>query len=295
VLDASGNVIGRQAHLPFGEDFAESGTQDKHHFTSYERDGESGLDYAVNRHMQSVVGRFLQADKAKGEVGSPQSWNRLTYNRNEPINLTDSNGLFFSVCWHSIIFGFTFLLDGVEVPDYFFGIPAEFCIFIFFFIPEPEPKPTCTVFVKIKKIKDKPGLVFRHAYLLTQDNQTGAVQYAGARSSKGESGGVGGTLVGSFGDFTEVVADGDFGAKVIASFGKTVVGSGCDAINNSFRVSKDRINARKYIYDPTAEVGQNSNAFSYSLLADYSVLTFAFLIAEVSSLGPTLPGWGKRI
>jgi YD repeat-containing protein len=42
VLDGSGNVLGRMAHLPFGEDFAESGTQEKHHFTTYERDGESG-------------------------------------------------------------------------------------------------------------------------------------------------------------------------------------------------------------------------------------------------------------
>jgi YD repeat-containing protein len=34
-LDTSGNVSGRLAHLPFGEDFAESGAQEKHHFTSY--------------------------------------------------------------------------------------------------------------------------------------------------------------------------------------------------------------------------------------------------------------------
>ena len=59
VLDASGNVIGRQGHLPFGEDFAESGTQEKHHFTSYERDVESGTDYAVNRQYSQSVGRFI--------------------------------------------------------------------------------------------------------------------------------------------------------------------------------------------------------------------------------------------
>jgi YD repeat-containing protein len=34
VLDTGGNVVGRQAHLPFGEDFAETGTQEKHHFTN---------------------------------------------------------------------------------------------------------------------------------------------------------------------------------------------------------------------------------------------------------------------
>jgi RHS repeat-associated protein len=64
-LDSSGNVLGRQAHLPFGGDFAESGTQEKHHFTSYERDAESGLDYALNRGYSPNLGRFQQADPYK--------------------------------------------------------------------------------------------------------------------------------------------------------------------------------------------------------------------------------------
>jgi YD repeat-containing protein len=43
-LNSGGSVLGKQAHLPFGEDFAPSGVQEKHHFTNYERDGESGSD-----------------------------------------------------------------------------------------------------------------------------------------------------------------------------------------------------------------------------------------------------------
>ncbi|MEK6410027.1 MAG: RHS repeat-associated core domain-containing protein [Acidobacteriota bacterium] len=95
VLDASANVIGRQAHLPFGEDFAKSGTQEKHHFTSYERDSETGSDYAVNRGYSPNVGRFQQADpyKASGYKVDPQSWNRYRYSRNDPINLIDRLGL----------------------------------------------------------------------------------------------------------------------------------------------------------------------------------------------------------
>ncbi|MFY9556083.1 MAG: hypothetical protein WAV47_15335, partial [Blastocatellia bacterium] len=75
--DASGNVLGRQAHLPFGEEFAGSGTQEKHHFTSYEADVESATDYAVNRHYSQSVGRFGSADpyQASGYVVDPQSWN----------------------------------------------------------------------------------------------------------------------------------------------------------------------------------------------------------------------------
>jgi RHS repeat-associated protein len=62
VLSASGSVLGRMAHLPFGEDFAKGGSQEKHHFTSYETDSESALHYAVNRYYSSSTGRFLSAD-----------------------------------------------------------------------------------------------------------------------------------------------------------------------------------------------------------------------------------------
>jgi RHS repeat-associated protein len=96
VMDASGNVIGRQAHLPFGEEAAGSGTQEKHHFTSYEADGESGLDYAMNRQYSPGVGRFRQADPyvASGGAGQPQSWNRYAYVENDPIHNVDPKGLF---------------------------------------------------------------------------------------------------------------------------------------------------------------------------------------------------------
>jgi hypothetical protein len=50
VLDQSGNIVGRQSHLPFGEEIGGSGSQHKRRFTTYESDGESGISYAVNRH-----------------------------------------------------------------------------------------------------------------------------------------------------------------------------------------------------------------------------------------------------
>jgi RHS repeat-associated protein len=95
MLDGNGNVMGRQAHLPFGEEIAASGEAEKHRFTGYERDAETALDYAVNRYDNSVVGRFTSVDKkassAKKEL--PQSWNRYTYTLNNPINLKDPSGL----------------------------------------------------------------------------------------------------------------------------------------------------------------------------------------------------------
>src|SRR5262249_9702508 len=67
-LDRSANVLGRQAHLPFGEEFGESGTQEKHHFTSYEGDSENGTDYADNRQYAQAMGRFMRVDPAAGSL-----------------------------------------------------------------------------------------------------------------------------------------------------------------------------------------------------------------------------------
>jgi RHS repeat-associated protein len=95
LLDKFGTLVGLQAHLPFGADFAESGAQEKHHFTSYYRDGEVGLDYAVNRVYSAVLGRFQSVDPYEGSARlcSTQSWNRFSYVQNEPIDQGDPLGL----------------------------------------------------------------------------------------------------------------------------------------------------------------------------------------------------------
>jgi len=91
-LDSSGTVLGRQAHLPFGEDFAGSGTQEKHHFTQYERDSEAGTDYAVNRQYATSVGRFMRVDPVAPAVTLTQVLNRYSYTGNDPVNAFDPDG-----------------------------------------------------------------------------------------------------------------------------------------------------------------------------------------------------------
>src|SRR5262249_47261161 len=93
MLDGSANVAGTQSHLPFGEDFAEIGTQEKHHLSTYEHDSESGTDYALNRQYAPGVGRFLRIDPMPGRALRPQRLNRYTYVLNDPINLGDPEGL----------------------------------------------------------------------------------------------------------------------------------------------------------------------------------------------------------
>ena len=104
ITDATGNVLGTQDHLPFGEDAGVSGETEKHRFTSYERDAETGTDYAVNRQHQNANGRFMQPDPLAGDIANPQSLNRYSYSLNEPIDLTDPLGL--STC----------TIDGLVAP-----------------------------------------------------------------------------------------------------------------------------------------------------------------------------------
>lgn len=64
-------------------------------FTGYERDGETGLDYAQARYYASQLGRFTSIDPllASGAPATPQSWNRYSYAFNNPLFYTDPTGL----------------------------------------------------------------------------------------------------------------------------------------------------------------------------------------------------------
>jgi len=64
-------------------------------FTSYERDPESGNDYAMHRYHGSRLGRFSSADPVRGRISNPQLLNRYSYVRDDPINHRDPSGLFF--------------------------------------------------------------------------------------------------------------------------------------------------------------------------------------------------------
>ncbi len=84
-----------QGHFPYDEVWYTTSTTTKFIFTTYERDSESGLDYAMARFYISRFGRFCSADPVEGEPDDPQSWNRYAYVRNDPVNLTDPSGLFW--------------------------------------------------------------------------------------------------------------------------------------------------------------------------------------------------------
>ncbi|HKW75803.1 MAG TPA: RHS repeat-associated core domain-containing protein, partial [Terriglobales bacterium] len=91
--NSTGDVVRTYGHYPFGETWYETGTVDKWKFTTYERDTESGLDYAMARFHSSRMGRFMSLDPWPATRHNPQSWNRYAYAQNNPISLVDPSGM----------------------------------------------------------------------------------------------------------------------------------------------------------------------------------------------------------
>jgi RHS repeat-associated protein len=94
--DSSGTVTRTFGHFPFGDIWYETTSTDKWKFTSYEHDsgsGETGLDYADFRYYASGTARFMSPDLLPGHLLAPQSLNRYAYVVNDPVRLTDPQGL----------------------------------------------------------------------------------------------------------------------------------------------------------------------------------------------------------
>ena len=128
ISDSSGAVMGTEDHLPFGEEAGTTGESEKHRFTSYERDSESGTDYAVNRQHMPNTGRFAQADVVAGSILSPQSLNRYSYVSNDPTNSADPLGLvedkfFWAGFW--LLGGTNITWDGASVERFMLGMVAH--------------------------------------------------------------------------------------------------------------------------------------------------------------------------
>jgi RHS repeat-associated protein len=94
VTDSSGNTVTQMGHYPFGESWYNA-SGDKLLFTSYERDSESGNDYAMARYNINRLGRFSSPDPLSGSIGHPQSLNRYAYARNNPVSFVDPTGMYF--------------------------------------------------------------------------------------------------------------------------------------------------------------------------------------------------------
>jgi RHS repeat-associated protein len=116
--DVNGNDVGEQGTYPFGESWYNNTTTSNWVFTSYERDAESGNDYALARSYANGQGRFLAPDPLEGVVGDPQSWNRYAYVENDPINLSDPSGQgFWSDLFGAIAEIFADVMVAIFAPE----------------------------------------------------------------------------------------------------------------------------------------------------------------------------------
>jgi RHS repeat-associated protein len=104
IFDQTGSLtnVSRHDYLPFGEEVLAGRTSSmgytggdnaRQHFTQYERDTESGLDYAHARYYANMQGRFTGVDPVGGNLGNPQSFNRYAYVQNNPENAVDPSGM----------------------------------------------------------------------------------------------------------------------------------------------------------------------------------------------------------
>jgi RHS repeat-associated protein len=94
--DTGGNVIWSATYLPFGQEWNPQPTVNHYKFTGKERDSESGLDNFGARYDSSQYGRFMTPDPLlnSGHPWDPQTWNRYSYVRNNPLSNIDPTGLY---------------------------------------------------------------------------------------------------------------------------------------------------------------------------------------------------------
>ena len=108
ITNSGGSVVSRHDYMPFGEElgagtggrttgmgFSNSGDNNRKKFTGYQRDTETGLDYAQARYYGNTQGRFTSPDPFSGSatIANPQTFNRYAYCGNNPVNSTDPSGL----------------------------------------------------------------------------------------------------------------------------------------------------------------------------------------------------------
>jgi len=113
LIAASGLVLENNRTLPYGELWCpEPSSQTTKKNEGYERDSESGLDYALNRYVAVNYGRFTSKDQGGAQLFRPISLNRYVYVSADPVNRTDPDGKQDA----SPTYGISITVTGTPVP-----------------------------------------------------------------------------------------------------------------------------------------------------------------------------------
>ena len=90
---ASRPVENYHAEEPFGvELYPTDATHNTIKFTGQEEDACTGNLNLNFRMYQDAIGRFLKPDNVAGNPANPQSWNRYSYVRGNPVSMSDPSG-----------------------------------------------------------------------------------------------------------------------------------------------------------------------------------------------------------
>lgn len=104
ITNENGTVTDRKDFASFGDDVTASRTsgigytsaeEPRKNYTGYEKDAESGLEFAQARYYNPKHGRFTSVDPltASASIKNPQTFNRYSYVLNSPYKYVDPLGL----------------------------------------------------------------------------------------------------------------------------------------------------------------------------------------------------------
>jgi RHS repeat-associated protein len=102
VTNAQGQVVRSHDYHPFGEGVGTEEGKDPLRFAGKPRDEETGLDYLGGRHYEMRVGRLTSVDPAMlldRNLPDPQSWNRYSHVKNNPLRYSDPDGRVWETIW----------------------------------------------------------------------------------------------------------------------------------------------------------------------------------------------------
>ena len=103
-------------YYPYGDTRLEENSVDyenDYKFTGKEKDKETGLYYYESRYYDSSLARFASVDPWSGDLSDPQSLNKYSYVRNNPVKYVDPSGEVYHLAIPAIL-GIAGFISGTE-------------------------------------------------------------------------------------------------------------------------------------------------------------------------------------